>query len=141
MRNGKVRLRGRRRLGRGRLEDPRPLGRYRVRVTADADTPRQRVWWLPAIEAKSAAEAVLVAKVRLVLEGVEERGADGTHGWGLMAVPEAWWELGAAGPSSGASCPPRCHQWPRSRQDPQAAPGTKRCTAAERPGSATEASG
>ena len=37
-----------------------------------------------------------MAKVRLVLEGVEARGADGTHGWGLMAVPEAWWELGAA---------------------------------------------
>jgi hypothetical protein len=94
VRNGKSRgLRGRRRIERA---DPRPLSRYRVRVTADADTPRQRVWWLPAIEARSAAEAVLVAKVRLVLEGTEERGADGTHGWGLMAVPEAWWELGAA---------------------------------------------
>ena len=87
MRNGKPTRR--------RLRDRRPLGRYRVRVMEDPDGPRQRVWWMSTIEARSASEAVLVAKVRLVLEGVERHGADGTAGWGLMAVPEAWWELGA----------------------------------------------
>jgi hypothetical protein len=73
----------------------RPVGRYRVRVTEDPDGPGQRIWWMDTILARSAAEAVLIGKLRVTLEAYHHRGGDDTAGWGLMAVPEAWWLLGA----------------------------------------------
>ena len=90
MRNGKSRG-----LSRRRALDVRPVGRYRVRVTEDPDGPGQRIWWLDTILAKSAAEAVLIGKLRITLEAYGRCGGDDTAGWGLMAVPESWWELGA----------------------------------------------
>ena len=97
MKNGKSRGRSRRRALDRLAGVNRPVGRYRVRVTEDPDGPGQRIWWMEAsILARSAAEAVLVGKLRVTLEAYQHRGGDDTAGWGLMAVPEAWWLLGAA---------------------------------------------